>query len=1396
MPPSASPPPSPPKQIPAPPHPPSFNADITLNSHGSVTTVSSVAVPQSIPKISTHNLTLSPATPNCGPVTSNLNPPVISVQAPTSPNPLSSIYHPPVVEARKSLTSLLETQMSLATSKPKSRSIYYGLTPVEYVAYGGIRTITSHNSPVPHKVNETSSNKAQSEVAVDGSQLSKSVVTKQLNGYQDRLSSVEVSAAHSLQSLSSTKDSEHPVEGMVTCSKDVFEESLCEAPTTGIQPHKTSSVDTVKPELSLGFAQKTMQQIANDVSTTKTSYSEAPISKTGEVHTQIMALPSVEAALNMNPSLTDRSGQLYSSLASVKVDSNAETQHSAKRKNVQEKGVNLRKTLTQGESKVSSGKQQSRQIEIGPVQTYQNVGVNQSTTNRLMPDHKSVAVQGPAAELESNFSRSTIINGAFPLGKQANKLVLETPHPSIVATEVVSPKPKREEVNQQIKESSKVFLTNKPNMGNILSSIVASTEHILESTKPQFSKIVKEPVIATTASMLLHDPANACVCSTQPNICTVFVTEQSTKSIQQQSAQTQRYGYSQTVANKPDFPIAGPSIKSLQEPTIANPCTANTTVLNNSFTETIRYPLESGLLNATTKELKECSKNIFANMQNIKDTILLSQANNEAKPPIYINSNTNGVSRLETEQHPQPTSGLTGLIPKFSTDMGSPGQLGSVEAIQHSKSTAEAAAIFSFGSNVHSIPVSETKAPSELHSETIQSMTTHLEVSSKTFDTVQVSKPTVPSSPTMRHVMPNSPKLISERLQSTKPPTDAKSPAGSGAQTRVYTNGPKHSANPLIEQRSSEAYAPQITAKAPEKEQFPFIQPSIENIKSPPTKIKHAVTSNVETKPSISTGHITNRISNVSTEPQTITCQIMSKNNVQTSVNLMSSQIGVKQFPQSVDGTSIHAVNTPTFSHSPLTDYATTNIQPLTEAVRDLKAPLSPPTVTKPWTATRASPLPEPRVCSTPIKMYTPTLPQPPLYYNTTEMKPSSVIMNDQINPPIRPIPIQTNTQSSIVQPSSKTEMIPKQQIKPPTTMDTAVPDVKVLSQTQQVKTNLGSNSSKEGKSMATISSTPIPSTSPVLTSKHTLKAKPPTKQVESRSSAVSAETKSSVVKIDSFSPLDPPQASLHTSNVQPSTELQLENISPSSPATDNVMTSSIVKAAVIDSATPASLPQASVSVKAPSPNRGTSPSSQQKTGLKDVLKTKTAAPTGSPAAEPSTKSATSTASSTADKKVVTAEKSPLSVEPKAGQKPKGLKGKLSGWTRLKKHMVVEPEEPTFPEPKTKCPVDSSGTDDKIDCHGSDKLSPDECANQEMVMNKEAPKALKMWDALLFQMFSTKERIMHQINASKKDADQKKASKDNQAEVPSFVNRLPILLYSPVLMPENLKRQQKSLSQK
>ncbi|KAM9409974.1 uncharacterized protein KZ484_002081 [Pholidichthys leucotaenia] len=231
-----------------------------------------------------------------------------------------------------------------------------------------------------------------------------------------------------------------------------------------------------------------------------------------------------------------------------------------------------------------------------------------------------------------------------------------------------------------------------------------------------------------------------------------------------------------------------------------------------------------------------------------------------------------------------------------------------------------------------------------------------------------------------------------------------------------------------------------------------------------------------------------------------------------------------------------------------------------------------------------------------------------------------------------------------------------------------------------------------------------------------------------------------------------------------------------------------MVKAAVTDPATPASLPQASVSVKTPPPHRGMSPSSQQKIGVKskEVLEAQTiAAMTETSAVEPSTKSAISPVSSTADEKTVNAKNSP-SNEPKESQKSKGLKGKLSGWTRLKKHMVVEPEEPKFPEQEAKPKVDSSDSDEKKD--QVDNISTEgQHANQDVVKNKDCPKALKMWDALLFQMFSTKERIMYQIDANKKDSDKKKTSKNSQPDVPSFVNRLPILLYSPRFDARKLK---------
>ncbi|XP_039651864.1 mucin-17-like isoform X1 [Perca fluviatilis] len=1468
------------------------------------------------------------------PTTSNLNPvQVISMQAPPSPSPLSTPYRPPVVDARKSLSSLLESQMSLATSKPKSRSTYYGLTPSEYAAYGGIRTISSHHSPVPTRVRETSSNKIQSDVAVDGSHVSTSNATKLLNGHQDLPSSMEAPAANILQP---PRDSELPAERIVTRSKDEFGEDVSEAQSIGMQSLKTSKVDTIKSDLPLDLAQKTMQQSTSDVSTPKSSFSEAsiPMSKAGEVHTQSAALFTIETALNTTPCLTDSNGALSSFSPLVKVDSNEETQQSAKWIDAIDKGDNLEKTSTKGESRITNAKQQSGKIEIAPFQSYQTAGgVSPSTANgpnvqltvtpaKYLAERKGLVVQSPATELEPKFSGSAIINGAFVLGiPPATRLVSDRPLPSEVATIAVLHK-QREEVNQQMKASRGVTLPNKTKMPNILPSVAANTERKLNktNTEPQFSNVFsKESIIATTGSILQHEPVTASVCSAQYSICTVSAALQSTKITQQLSADTKIHRNSQTVGNNIHFPADSLSLKSSQFPSVPNSLAVNNNVMGKPTTETkqldlsvtatkspnisgIKYPSDM-TFNLPTKEplkLAKTSENVFLNTQSsifssgqdklvqaasfysnsstaigeatqaietllnihAKDAILSHQFNTEHNLPTFNNINRLSNSAVDTELHPQPTNGricLTGKTPtenlpsipiiteniqskgvietrpasnisegntvlnmpssetklsdklsaglltrsKSSTDSVSHGQPGGV---QHGVPAAETAqsSKSNLGSHVQSIPSAESKVPNKLHTEVILPIMTDQAVSiNPSFNTAQVSKTTVPSSPTMRHVIPRSPQLRLDRSKSrsaTKQAIDAKPVSGSVAQTRIYTNSKADdelTANFLAEQRSSETSAQQITTKNTLKEQLSFNQPVIVNtyVASPPPRTKKSILSKIETAASSSSGFtIANRV-----EQQTIASQItLSGDNVQTSVNSVSSQTGMNQFKKSVTETkksietNIQTVNTQTVPHTEFKNHAATNLHPLAAATRDAKTPLILTRATTPRSTTGASPLPEPRVCNTPIRTYTPTLPQSsqtPVYLNhTTDTKPSSVIMKDQTNHPIASHPTNTN-----VLPSAKsiTEMIPKPEIKPPATKDNSVltnsAEVKVQSPMHKIKTSLATNSSKEGK----LSSETIHSSDHVLTSKPMLKAQPPNKQVESRPSSATSETKPSVVKTDcSKSPPDPVQISLHTSNVQPSTELPVEKISPAKPATDKVMKPSIVNAAVIDSATPASLPQASVSVKAPSQNRGTSPPSQQKPGLKDkdVLRTKTtAAPMEAPAVEPSTKSATSTASSIADKKTVKADTSSSPTESKTAQKLKGLKGKLSGWTRLKKHMVVEPEELTFPVPQAKSQVDSSGSNEKTDQGGDDKSSADKCANKEVVNNIEGPKAFNMWDTLLFQMFSTKDRIMHQINATKKDSEKKKEPKDNPTEVPSFVNRLPILLYSPRFDARKLK---------
>ncbi|XP_044211820.1 nucleolar protein dao-5 isoform X4 [Thunnus albacares] len=149
-----------------------------------------------------------------------------------------------------------------------------------------------------------------------------------------------------------------------------------------------------------------------------------------------------------------------------------------------------------------------------------------------------------------------------------------------------------------------------------------------------------------------------------------------------------------------------------------------------------------------------------------------------------------------------------------------------------------------------------------------------------------------------------------------------------------------------------------------------------------------------------------------------------------------------------------------------------------------------------------------------------------------------------------------------------------------------------------------------------------------------------------------------------------------------------------------------------------------------------------------------------------------------------------LEAEPllKVIKKPKGLKSNLSGWSRLKKHMVVEQEEPKFPEtgPQKEATEQDQKEEKKVDDKAVKK--PDETPGaQDENQTKDTPKATQMWDAVLFQMFSTKENIMHQIELSKTEEEKQQEIKDEPKEIPSFAFRLPVLLFSPKFDAKRLK---------
>ncbi|KAM3624978.1 uncharacterized protein V6R79_004758 [Siganus canaliculatus] len=1389
---------------------------------------------------------------------------VTCMQAP--PRPLSSTYHPPVVEARKSLMSLLENQMSLANSKAKSRS-YYGLTPAEYAAYGGIRTVSSYQSP------GTSLNKTLSNVAVNGSHITKSA-RKQLNGHQELPSSVVVSAANVLQHLKDSGEIE-------TCSNGAFQESNSEAYSTGKQLLKTSSGDTIKTEITFGMAEKANLQTASDASTPKASLSEAPIPipKTGEVYTQSATPLSTKTEPDIGPCHTDSTNVLSPSSPLVKKHLNTETLHGANwikgidngdRHEKQSKAIKPDITNAMSKTTEFAGFQSCQAVERGSPPAAS--GCDVQTITNAFEDLVGHAVHNSCnIDLEPKFPEYTIIK------EEPTKLVSEI----LVQNKVANEAALRREVNHQCKVSSGVLfgstLPNKTSMSNISTPVGKNTDRVNDKRIPEAQEsniISEESGCSITESILSHEPVTACVSSVQHSTSKVTATIHSTNITQQSSADRGIQGNSKITENLVDFDLK--CSQALNIPTKANVLVkpaAETKLPELAFASTKspkfshmqlptkdsrelaetseKVPLKAqGTLPSCVQEkrFKESSlglnseRAIAVSKQATKasptfpatGTTLLRQITEPRLPPDIVNNATadtalhlqasNGrdgvmltktltehlstaaqtiqtkhvtetklASNLTIKQTNKLSAGLV-TVSKSSTDMVSPGQPEGVTALKQRPLESAQAKKSNLNSNAHSNATADPKVHNKLQTEAILSAKTNPTQSIKqTFTPVQVNKMPVPSSPRLRYGPPKSPQLKLERPNNMTNAAIYDKP-NSVAQTTVSTISKPSVAN-LSVNGSPEAHAINQTITIKESPPSPLPVTVSKSLASPPTRTKGSV--KCITGPTASPSIVYARVSTptVNLAQQTIESQTLPRDILQTSVNSGNSPIGVKGFGQSVTDPKKSLESNSLPRNTETMSQTATNISPLTEGTRDAKAPFSPLTI-------RASPVPESRLRKTPIPAFTPTLvmtsQSPGTLRHATEMKPSPVILKDQRMSPV--IPLRRKTRGGINQPSpnSVQESNSKPEIKSVTTKETLgqiSSESPVHSQTSEIKTNLVTYFNKEGKSDPLITgiSAHGKSADPDVATKPTLKLQPLNKKEKPTPSPVTVKENLTDGQKDSEkSPYKLVDISSVTNKVNPPVELPVEHISPEEPTTDTVMKTSIVKVSVIDSATPASLPQASVSGKAPSPNRGTSPPSQQASGHKDkeVLNTKTqTAPTKAPAVEPSTKSVTSTASSTDG----TAGKAALtpSVESKAAQKPKGLKGKLSGWTRLKKHMVVESEEPQFPQPETKSEAKSGGSDANKDQDGNAKSSAGQCVKQEAGMSNEGPRALKMWDALLFQMFSTKDKIMSQLNASKKESEDKKTSKENQVEnqveVPSFVNRLPILLYSPRFDARKLK---------
>nr|XP_056707934.1 proline-rich protein 33 [Euleptes europaea] len=112
-------------------------------------------------------------------------------------------------------------------------------------------------------------------------------------------------------------------------------------------------------------------------------------------------------------------------------------------------------------------------------------------------------------------------------------------------------------------------------------------------------------------------------------------------------------------------------------------------------------------------------------------------------------------------------------------------------------------------------------------------------------------------------------------------------------------------------------------------------------------------------------------------------------------------------------------------------------------------------------------------------------------------------------------------------------------------------------------------------------------------------------------------------------------------------------------------------------------------------------------------------------------------------------------------------RNKLSGWSRLKKHLIIDSEEPQFPVPEPQ-PT-------KSEEEGAERTQGSQVdTGQDKRITKS--RAIKMWDAIVYQMMTSK--------AKKQQRDEREIRRDGTFP---FRRRLPLLLHRPRFDARKLK---------